>query len=155
MKPPPSKRARWLDTALRAQQAKTLDHRYRVHETQAAQEVAALRESQALHSLRALAASWRKGRDTALLAKDLDHLYQRFHAQLNDDAVDAAQASSAHQQALDEALNQLRQSHALQQALSRTVEHRDRRIAKAAQVQERGVANEAWVLAQAGKKGSE
>jgi len=149
------KKGHWLDTALRAQQARTLDHHYRAHETQLIHEQAAQQEADALQSLHALASSWRKGRDTALLTKDLDQLYQRFHAQLRDEAADAAKASTAHQQALDEALGHLRQSHARQQALGRTVERRDRGIAKDLQARERGMANEAWVLAQAGKKGSE
>jgi hypothetical protein len=149
------KKGQWLDTALRAQQARTLDHHYRVHETQASHEQAAQQEAEALQSLHALASSWRQGRDTALLTKDLDQLYQRFHARLRDEAADAAKASTAHQLALDEALAHLRQSHARQQALGRTVERRDRSIAKDAQASERGRANEAWVMAQAGKKGSE
>lgn len=149
-------KGKWLDTALRAQQAKTLDHHYRVHDTTTAHEQAAQRESDALHGLQALASSWRKGRDAARLTKDLDGLYQRFHAQMRVEATDATHARVEHQQALDAALVHLRQSYALQQALGRTVERRDRLAAKDAQAREHGTSNEAWMLAQAGrKKGSE
>ena len=152
MKP---KKSNWLDTALRAQQAKTLDQHYRVHETQAEQEQAAQRESAAVQGLQSLASSWRKGRDAARLTQDLDGLYQRFHAQLHAEADAAAKTHVAHQQALDSALLHLRQSHALQQALDRTVQRRDRRSAKDALTRERNLATEAWVLDRAGKKGSE
>lgn len=152
MKP---RKTHWLDTALRAQQAKTLDQHYRVHETQAAQEQAAHRESSAVHGLHSLATSWRKSRDAAQLTKDLDGLYQRFHARLRVEAEAATQAHAVHQQALDSALHQLRQSHALQQALDRTVQRRDRRAAKDALTQERNLSTEAWVLDRATKKGEE
>jgi hypothetical protein len=152
MKP---RKGNWLDTALRAQQAKTLDHHYRVHETQAAHEHAAQQESGARQNLHSLASSWRKGRDAAQLTKDLDGLYQRFHAQLHGEVIGASQARVAHQEALDAALQHLRQSHAIQQALDKTVARRDRRVVKDAQIKERSMATETWMLAQAGKKGSE
>ena len=148
-------KANWLDTALRAQQAKTLDHHYRVHETQMAQEHAAEQESGARKNLHSLATSWRKGRDAAQLTKDLDGLYQRFHAQLHAEAIGATQARIEHQQALDTALAHLRQSHAIQQALDKTVARRDRRVVNDVQAKERSMATESWMLAQAGKKGSE
>lgn len=150
-----ARKGQWLDTALRAQQARTLDHHYRVHETQASHEQAARLESDARQNLHSLASSWRKGRDAAQLSKDLDGLYRRFHAQLHVEAAGAAQTRVEHQQALDAALLHLRQSHALQQGLDKTVQRRDRRIAKDAQAVERNTASETWMLAQAGKKGNE
>lgn len=150
-----TKNGKWLDTALRAQQAWTLDHRYRVHETLASHEQAELQEATALQKLQALASSWRRGRDTGQLTQDLDRLYQRFHALLGTQAVDAARLRAEHQQLLDAALQQLRYSYAQQQGLDRTVQRRDRRLARDTQAKERGSAGEAWLLAQAGKKGSD
>jgi len=150
-----AKNGRWLDTALRAQQARTLDHHYRVHETQASHAQAAQQESDARQSLHSLASSWRKGRDEAKLTQDLDGLYRLFHAQLHVEADGAAQTRVAHQQALDAALLHLRQSHALQQGLDKTIQRRNRRVAKDAQAAERNTASETWMLAQAGKKESE
>ncbi|HEY8880051.1 MAG TPA: hypothetical protein VIN03_20945 [Roseateles sp.] len=131
-----------------------MDHHYLVHETQAMHELATRQASDAEQDLRSLAASWSQGRDAALLTNDLDGLYQRFHAQLHARAADATQARVAHEQALDEALQHLRQSHALQQGLDRTVQRRDRRVAKEAHANERNAASETWVLAQAARKGS-
>ena len=150
-----AKKGRWLDTALRAQQAKTLDHHYRVHETQASHAQAAQRELEARRSLHSLASSWRSARDAVLLTKDLDGLYRRFHAQLHVEAAGASQARAEHHQALDTALLQLRQSHALQQGLDKTIQRRDRRIVKDKQSEDRTAACENWVLTQAGKKESE
>lgn len=151
MKP---RKGQWLDTALRAQQARTLDHHYLVHETQARHELAARQALDAEENLQSLAASWSQGRDAVLLTQDLDGLYQRFHAQLHAQSADATQARVAHEQALDAALQHLRQSHALQQGLDRTVQRRDRRFAKEARANERNTASESWMLAQAGRKGS-
>lgn len=150
-----ARKGRWLDTALRAQQARTLDQHYRVHETQASHELAAQQEAGALQSLRSLASSWRKGRDAAQLSEDLDGLYRRFHAQLHVEAVGATQTRVEHEQALDTALQHLRQSHALQQGLDKTIQRRDRRLVKEALAVERNTASESWMLAQAGKKESE
>lgn len=152
MKP---RNSRWLDTALRAQQARTLDHHYRVHDTQATHAQALQQETEALQSLQALAASWRGGRDGGQLTQDLDGLYRRYHALLSVQADSAGQARAVQEQALDAALQQLRQSHALQQGLDRTLQRRDRRQAQLAQARERNVAGEHWLLAQAGKKGQD
>lgn len=150
-----SKKSRWLDTALRAQQARTLDQHYRVHETEATHRQAQQQESAAVRDLHALASSWRQGRDAAQLSQNLDGLYQRFHAHLHVEAAQATQARASHQLALDAALLHLRQSHALQQGLDRTIQRRDQRSAKDALAKERSSATETWMLAQAGKKGSE
>jgi len=152
MKP---KTSRWLDTALRAQQARTLDHHYRVHETEATHRQAQQLESAAVQDLHALALSWRQGRDAAQLSHGLDGLYQRFHAHLYVEAAVATQALASHQLALDEALLHLRQSYALQQGLDRTIQRREQRSAKDVLAKERSSATETWMLAQAGKKGSE
>lgn len=150
-----AKKQGWLDTALRAQQAKTLDHHYRVHETQVAHEHAAQQEAGAVQSLIELSSSWRNSRDATRQTSDLDGLYQRFHAQLHVEASSATQTRVEHQQALDAALLHLRQSHAVQQALDKTVKRRDCRVINDAQAKERGMATEAWVLDRAVKKGSE
>ncbi|PTT79711.1 hypothetical protein DBR42_20880 [Pelomonas sp. HMWF004] len=150
-----ARKSQWLDTALRAQQARTLDHHYRVHETQASYDQAAQQESGAQQSLNSLAGSWRKGRDVVQLTEELDRLYRRFHSQLHAQATEAAQTRVFHRQALDTALLHLQQSHALQQGLDKTRQRRDRRIAKDALVAERHAASETWMLVQAGKKESE
>lgn len=150
-----ARKGQWLDTALRAQQARTLDHHYRVHETHASHEQAVRQESDAQQNLHSLATSWRKGRNDVQFTEHLDGLYRRFHAQLHVEAAGAAQTRVAHQQALDAAVLHLRHSHALQQGLDKTIQRRDRRVAKDAQAAEGNTASETWMLAQAGKKESE
>jgi len=149
-----ARRGRWLDTALRAQEARTLDRHDRVVETSAACDHAARHEAAAQQELQALVSSWREVRSAARSTTHLDTLYRRFHAQLHIEAVDAAQAHADGQRALDAALVQLRQSHAMQQALGRTVERRDRRDARDEQARARGLAVEAWLLTQACMKES-
>jgi hypothetical protein len=150
-----SKKSRWLDTALRAQQARTLDQRYRVHETEATHRQAQEHESAAVQELHALALSWRQGRGDVQHSQSLDGLYQRFHAHLHAEAAEATQARASHQLAFEAALSHLRQSHALQQGLDRTIQRRDQRSTKDALAKERSSATETWMLAQACKKGSE
>jgi ABC-type uncharacterized transport system involved in gliding motility auxiliary subunit len=149
------RRKPWLDTALRAQQARTLDRQYRVHETQTSQEAATQQESEAKQELHALASSWREGRDATQFTQQLDGLYQRFHAQLREQAAVATDARIVQDRALDAAVVDLRHSHALQRGLDRTVQRRDLRVAQEALAKERATASETWVLVQVVKKGSE
>lgn len=147
-------KTRWLDTALRAQQARTLQHHQRAHESRLAQQEAVAREAQALNMLHKLATDWRQSRDLALLTRQVDGMYQRFHAHLQGEAADALQARIARQQAHDADMAELRQSHAIQQALDRVVQRRDKQVAAAALAVERTVSSEGWMLHRASMKDS-
>ncbi len=149
------KRGRWLDMALRAQQARTLDHKYRVHETRATHEQALQQESDARQDLSALASAWRERRGSGQFPGELDRLYQRFHAQLRAQAAETTDVRVWHEQALGAAVQQLKKSHSLEQGLDGTIQRRNELHAKATLTKERNMAGEAWLLSQAGKKGSE
>lgn len=136
----------WLHTALRAQQAKTLDETQRVHAARSEAMAAELQAQASAQALQDFGDAWRRSRDTPSMAGGLDALYQRFHGHLRELALDHAQTRLERTLSLEQGEQQLRQHHALGKALDKTVQRRKAEIARHQLNTERQRTAEAWLL---------
>lgn len=136
----------WLHTAVRAHQAKTLDHMQRTrHAWDELFEAEQLRDG-ARGSLESLHQDWVKQRRAASSSRELEAVYLRFHGFLNDQAVRAEQAQQARREEVDAAVAELKQSHAVQRTLEKVAQQTAEQLRRRARAHELQSNAEAWLL---------
>ncbi|WP_457391251.1 hypothetical protein [Roseateles sp. P5_E1] len=139
-------RKTWLHTAVRAHQAKTLDHLQRTrHAWDELFEAEQLRDS-AMGDLKSLRQDWANRRHAAASSREIDAVYLRFHGFLSDEAVKAEHAQQACREQVDAAVAELKQSHAVQRTLEKIARQSAEQLRRSARATELQSNAEAWLL---------
>lgn len=145
----------WLQAAVRAHEAQTLDSQRRVRDAWDALLDAAERERQAEGCLDELAAAWTAQRTTSRWVPELDNIYGRFHAHVHHQSELAARQLIDCRHRWEAGQADLRSRHSTQRLLERLAQHIEAENRRALSVSDARNSAEAWLLAKHGAAAAE